>query len=131
MVAVPLLTDADAQACGPRRPDTLGALPRDRGRRRARAALMRDPSASVRKKAAWALGAAGAPVSVAGPALQEAAAQRSRPVRALVSRRRHRQPDAAEARLKHGLVQACGDDDPVALIAGAELTNRPRALSVL
>jgi HEAT repeat protein len=44
------------------------------------AILTSDPSARVRKKAAWALGEIGAPSDLAGPALSHAAAQDSDPL---------------------------------------------------
>jgi HEAT repeat protein len=72
MVAVPLLSDGDAQV----RADaavTIGVL-HTRAGVTALVAAMKDPSADVRKKAAWSLGRLGAPLSVAGPALQNAAA---------------------------------------------------------
>ena len=48
--------------------------------------LLADPSASVRKKAAWALGEIGAPAAVAGPALQRTAHEDRDPlVRSLAS----------------------------------------------
>ena len=50
------------------------------------------PVVDVRKKAAWSLGEIGAPVTVAGPALQTAAtSDPTQPVRALARARRDQQ----------------------------------------
>jgi hypothetical protein len=71
MVAVPLVKDADGVVRG-EAATTIGML-RTQAAAPALVAALSDPDATVRKKAAWALGNVGAPVSVAGPALQTAA----------------------------------------------------------
>jgi HEAT repeat protein len=84
--ALPLLADADewvrTQAVltvGATRKASPAAVP-------ALVKLLGDPSSSVRKKAAWALGEIGAPAAVAGPALQRAAREDRDPlVRSLAS----------------------------------------------
>jgi HEAT repeat protein len=80
-VAVPLVSDADQQVRAEavvtigmfhtRTADTVSALVQ---------ALGSDPSAVVRKKAAWALGEIGAPASAAGVPLQTAAASDASPL---------------------------------------------------
>jgi HEAT repeat protein len=86
-LAVPLLADADEDV----RVQAIYTIGSTRGRAlvsagsdntvRALAALVSgDPSARVRKKAAWALGEIGAPVGLAGPALSQAAAKDSDPL---------------------------------------------------
>jgi hypothetical protein len=71
MVAVPLLSDVDV-AVRAEAAVTIGVLHTRTGAD-ALVRALRDPSATVRKKAAWSLGRIGAPVSVAGSALQDAA----------------------------------------------------------
>jgi hypothetical protein len=71
MVAVPLVKDPDAIVRG-EAATTIGML-HTQGASSALVAALSDPEALVRKKAAWALGNVGAPVAVAGPALQNAA----------------------------------------------------------
>jgi hypothetical protein len=79
MVAVPLVSDADANVRG-EAATTIGML----HTRAAAAALVNvltsDAEPLVRKKAAWSLGEIGAPVSVAGPALENAAANDASPL---------------------------------------------------
>jgi len=80
-LAVPLLSDADEEV----RVQAIYTLGASRSRvmasggetavRALAAVLTGDPSARVRKKAAWALGEIGAPVGLAGPALSQAASQ--------------------------------------------------------
>ena len=77
MVAAPLLSDADAGVRA-EAAVTLGVM-HTRAGADALVRAMQDPSANVRKKAAWSLGRIGAPLSVAGPALQNAAANDSDP----------------------------------------------------
>jgi HEAT repeat protein len=72
MVAVPLVNDADAIVRG-EAATTIGMLHTQAAASALVKALTSDPEVLVRKKAAWSLGAIGAPVSVAGPALQTAA----------------------------------------------------------
>jgi hypothetical protein len=71
MVAVPLLTDPDAVVRG-EASTTIGVM-HTQSAAAALVAALSDPEVLVRKKAAWALGNVGAPVGVAGPALQTAA----------------------------------------------------------
>jgi HEAT repeat protein len=77
MVAVPLLSDGDSEVRA-EAAVTIGVL-HTRAGADALVRALRDPNATVRKKAAWSLGRIGAPVSVAGPALQEAATNDSDP----------------------------------------------------
>jgi HEAT repeat protein len=86
-LAVPLLSDADedvrAQAIytiGATRGQALVSAGGENTVRALAALVTGDPSARVRKKAAWALGEIGAPVGLAGPALSEAAAKDSDPL---------------------------------------------------
>jgi hypothetical protein len=72
MVAVPLVGDADAIVRG-EAATTIGVMHTRAAASTLVQALASDPEVLVRKKAAWSLGAIGAPVSVAGPALQTAA----------------------------------------------------------
>jgi HEAT repeat protein len=78
MVAVPLVSDPDANVRG-EAATTIGMLHTQAGASALVTALTSDPDALVRKRAAWSLGAIGAPVSVAGPALQTAATSDSNP----------------------------------------------------
>ena len=71
MVAVPLVKDPDAIVRG-EAATTIGVM-HTQAASTALVAALSDPEAGVRKKAAWALGNVGAPVAVAGPALQTAA----------------------------------------------------------
>jgi HEAT repeat protein len=71
MVAVPLVRDPDAVVRG-EAATTIGML-RTQAAASALVAALADADPVVRKKAAWALGNVGAPVAVAGPALQMAA----------------------------------------------------------
>jgi hypothetical protein len=71
MVAVPLVKDADGVVRG-EAATTIGML-HTQAAAPALVAALSDSDPAVRKKAAWALGNVGAPVSVAGPALQTAA----------------------------------------------------------
>jgi HEAT repeat protein len=73
MVAVPLLGDADSQVRA-EAAVTMGMMRAGNGASALVQTLANDPSALVRKSAAWSLGEIGAPSSVAGPALQKAAA---------------------------------------------------------
>ena len=92
-LAVPLLSDADeevrAQAIytiGATRGKALVSASGEEAVRGLAALVTGDPSARVRKKAAWALGEIGAPASLAGAALSQAAAKDSDPlVRSLAS----------------------------------------------
>jgi hypothetical protein len=77
MVAVPLVSDADAVVRG-EAATTIGVM-HTQGAAAALVKALGDPEASVRKKAAWSLGAIAAPVSVAGPALQTAATSDTNP----------------------------------------------------
>jgi HEAT repeat protein len=77
MVAVPLLSDADSDVRA-EAAVTIGVL-HTRAGADALVRSLKDPSATVRKKAAWSLGRIGAPVSIAGPALQDAATNDSDP----------------------------------------------------
>jgi HEAT repeat protein len=86
-LAVPLLSDADedvrAQAIytiGATRSKALVSAGGEEAVRGAGRAGDGDPSARVRKKAAWALGEIGAPVGLAGPALSQAASKDSDPL---------------------------------------------------
>lgn len=93
MVAVPLLKDADSQVRA-EAAVTVGMMRTSQGAEALVQALTTDPSALVRKKAAWSLGEIGAPASVAGPALQQAAANDASPfvrslARASISRLTH------------------------------------------
>jgi hypothetical protein len=93
MVAVPLLKDADSQVRA-EAAVTVGMMRTSKGAEALVQALSSDPSALVRKKAAWSLGEIGAPASVAGPALQQAAANDASPfvrslARASISRLTH------------------------------------------
>jgi HEAT repeats len=78
MVAVPLVNDPDAIVRG-EAATTIGVLHTQAAASALVKALASDPEVLVRKKAAWSLGAIGAPVSVAGPALQTAAASDPNP----------------------------------------------------
>jgi hypothetical protein len=78
MVAVPLVSDADANVRG-EAATTIGMMHTQGAASALVAALTSDPDALVRKRAAWSLGAIGAPVSVAGPALQTAATSDANP----------------------------------------------------
>lgn len=78
MVAVPLLKDADSQVRA-EAAVTVGMMRTSKGAEALVQALTTDPSALVRKKAAWSLGEIGASASVAGPALQQAAANDESP----------------------------------------------------
>jgi hypothetical protein len=71
-VAVPLLRDADEQVRA-EAVTTLGMMRTTQGADALVQALSSDPSATVRKKAAWSLGEIGAPAAVAGASLQKAA----------------------------------------------------------
>lgn len=71
MVAAPLLGDADEQV-RTEAAITMGVM-YAHGGAQALVQAMRDPSATVRQNAAWALGQIKAPANVAGPALQDAA----------------------------------------------------------
>jgi HEAT repeat protein len=71
MVAVPLVSDPDAIVRG-EAATTIGVM-RTQAAAPALVKALTDPEVSVRKKAAWSLGNIGAPVSIAGPALQTAA----------------------------------------------------------
>jgi hypothetical protein len=71
MVAVPLVKDGDAVVRG-EAATTIGML-HTQAASAALVAALSDPEPAVRKKAAWALGNVGAPVNVAGPALQTVA----------------------------------------------------------
>jgi HEAT repeat protein len=77
-VAVPLLGDADtlvrAEAA-----ITVGMMRTVTGANALVQTLSSDPSPVVRKKAAWSLGEIGAPASIAGAALQKAAASDPNP----------------------------------------------------
>jgi HEAT repeat protein len=82
---VPLITDGDvgvrAEAA-----TTLGMFRATSGADALVGALQNDPSATVRKRAAWALGEMGANAGVAGPALENAAANDPSPfVRSLAA----------------------------------------------
>jgi HEAT repeat protein len=86
-LAVPLLSDADedvrAQAIytiGATRGKALVSANGEETVRALAALVTADPSARVRKKAAWALGEIGAPVGLAGPALSQAASKDSDPL---------------------------------------------------
>ena len=86
-LAVPLLSDADedvrAQAIytiGATRSKALVSAGGEEAVRGLAALVVADPSARVRKKAAWALGEIGAPVSLAGAALSQAASKDSDPL---------------------------------------------------
>jgi HEAT repeat protein len=72
MVAVPLVSDADAVVRG-EAATTIGVMRTQAAASALVKALASDPEVLVRKKAAWSLGNIGAPTSVAGPALQTAA----------------------------------------------------------
>jgi len=81
-LAVPLLGDADEDVrvqaiytIGHARGKALAGTGGENAVRGLAAVLAGDPSARVRKKAAWALGEIGAPVSLAGPALSQAASK--------------------------------------------------------
>ena len=77
-VAAPLISDGDASV----RSDavvTVGMF-KYAGGASALVAALSDPSQTVRKKAAWALGEIGASSSTAGPALQNAAANDPSPL---------------------------------------------------
>jgi hypothetical protein len=78
MVAVPLLKDADTQVRA-EAAVTVGAMRTTKGAEALVQTLTSDPSALVRKKAAWSLGEIRAPASVAGPALQQAAKNDANP----------------------------------------------------
>jgi HEAT repeat protein len=86
-LAVPLLGDADEDVrvqaiytIGHARGKALTGPAGETAVRGLAAVVTSDPSARVRKKAAWALGEIGAPVSLAGPALSQAAAKDSDPL---------------------------------------------------
>jgi HEAT repeat protein len=72
MVAVPLVKDADASVRA-EAATTIGMMHTRAAASALVEALASDADVAVRKKAAWSLGSIGAPVSVAGPALQTAA----------------------------------------------------------
>jgi HEAT repeat protein len=84
-VAEPLLGDADEQVRA-EAAITFGMLMRSNngvetvGVQSLVAVLVSDPSANVRKKAAWSLGEMGAPAALAGPALQKAAGADTSPL---------------------------------------------------
>src|SRR6185436_105805 len=86
-LAVPLLSDADEDVrvqaiytIGATRSKALVSAGGEEAVRGLAALVIGDPSARVRKKAAWALGEIGAPVSLAGPALSQAASKDSDPL---------------------------------------------------
>jgi HEAT repeat protein len=82
---VPLLTDGDA-AVRAEAATTLGMFRATVGPEALVSALQSDPSATVRKRAAWALGEMKASTSVAGPSLQHAVSSDPSPfVRSLAS----------------------------------------------
>ena len=98
--AAPLLTDADEQVRG-EAALTLGTTLRvgKTGVQPAALAssltvLATDPSVDVRKKAAWALGEIGAPVTQAAPALRDRGELRPQPGRALARARGAQQAHA-------------------------------------
>lgn len=81
-LAVPLLADADEEVrvqaiytLGASRSQVMAGSEGETAVRGLAAVLTSDPSARVRKKAAWALGEIGAPVHLAGPALSQAASR--------------------------------------------------------
>src|SRR5262249_30992263 len=76
---IPLGSDSDAGGRAGAA-TTLGMLRVGTGADALVAALKNDPSATVRKQAAWALGAAHANAGIASPALQAAAANDASPV---------------------------------------------------
>src|SRR5262249_41203223 len=78
MVAVPLVSDPDAVVRG-EAATTIGVM-HTQAAASALVAALSDPEVLVRKKAAWSLGNIGAPVSVAGPALQTAATSDPNPL---------------------------------------------------
>jgi hypothetical protein len=85
MVAVPLLVDADEQVRATAAV-TIGMMRTQAAASALVQVLTSDSSALARKKAAWALGEIGAPVTIAGPTLEKAAANDTNPfVRSLSS----------------------------------------------
>jgi HEAT repeat protein len=82
---VPLLGDAN-EGVRAEAASTLGRFRSTAGTDALVSALRNDPSATVRSRAAWALGAVGANASAAGPALEAAAASDASPaVRSLAA----------------------------------------------
>jgi HEAT repeat protein len=86
-LAVPLLSDADEDVrgqaiytIGATRGKALVSAGGEEAVRALATLVVSDPSARVRKKAAWALGEIGAPVGLAGPALSQAASNDSDPL---------------------------------------------------
>jgi HEAT repeat protein len=75
----PLLSDADVSVRA-EAATTLGMFRDANGATALVTALQNDQSVTVRKRAAWALGAVGASSAVAGPALQNAAASDASPI---------------------------------------------------
>jgi hypothetical protein len=78
MVAVALLKDPDAVVRG-EASTTIGVM-HTQAASAALVGALSDPEVLVRKKAAWALGNVGAPVAVAGPALQTTATSDPNPL---------------------------------------------------